>query len=139
MADSFMIKSVKTDAALEFSHLKQHYVKVALLSENRRAVTDVYLDHGDTLVLVDLFRDERWRGWQGSFSWTRLEGEFALHASSDGLGHIELEVEFRDFSGAEPWHFKGSIFTEAGQLDLLARDAGRFFTAIPDKAKRLND
>ena len=129
MADSFVIKSVKTDAVLEFSHLRRYYVKVALLSKNRKAVTDVYLDEGDTLVLANLFRDmaEQWRGWEGKLSWTPLETEFTLDASSDGLGHVELEVEFSDYSGAEPWHFKGSLLTEAGQLDAIAKEAERFF------------
>ncbi len=129
MIDSFIIKSVKTDAVLEFSHLRRYYVKVALLSEDRRAVTDIYLDDDDALKLVELFQKmaEQWRGWEGKFSWAPLEMEFTLSTSSDSLGHVELEVEFSRYGVAEPWYFKGSLFTEAGQLDTLAREAKKFF------------
>ena len=129
MADSFIIKSVKTDAVLEFSHLRRSFVKVALLSEDRKAVMDIYLDDGDTLELAELFQRmaEQWRDWEGKLSWAPFEVEFTLDASSDGLGHVELEVEFSKYGVAEPWYFKGSLFTEAGQLDTLAREAKRFF------------
>ena len=132
MADSFIIKSVRSDATLEFSHMRQYRVNIALISEERKAVKDIYLDDGDTSKLASLFQAmaEQWRGWEGKLVWLSLDGDFALNATSDGLGHIELEVECSNYGVAEPWYFKGSLFAEAGQLDTLARDAKRFFNPI---------
>ena len=72
---------------------------------------------------------KNWRGWEGKLSLVSLEAEFALDASSDGLGHVMLEVTLNanEFFTAEPWYFKGSLMTEAGQLSALAKNARRFF------------
>lgn len=87
-------------------------------------------------MLASLFDNmaKNWRGWEGKLSWISLEAEFALYASSHGLGHVALEVELgaNESFTAEPWYFKGFLMTEAGQLDALAKNAKLFFV---DSAK----
>ena len=68
---------------------------------------------------------EDWRGWEGTRSWRSLEGELELSATSDRLGHVELEVRL-DEGAPFQWRVYGMISLEGGQLDSIAAAAQTF-------------
>jgi hypothetical protein len=90
------------------------------------AATQVYLLGGcDGLdgFWRELARD--WRGWEGTRSWRSLEGDLELSATSDRLGHVELEVRL-DEGFPFQWRVCGMIALEVGQLDGIAAAAQTF-------------
>ena len=92
------------------------------------SATQVYLLGGcDDLDRFWRGLAENWRGWQGRRSWQSLEGELGLSATSDRLGHVELEVRLQE--GAPfLWRVHGKMSLDAGQLDRIAA-AARIFCA----------
>ena len=59
-------------------------------------------------------------GWSGEQSWSSLEGEFDLVATSDSLGHVYLTVTLRSGYYDLDWMVKGGLLLEAQQLSDLA-------------------
>jgi Family of unknown function (DUF6228) len=90
------------------------------------SATQVYLlggcDHLD-----QFWRDlaENWRGWEGTRSWQSLEGDLEFSATSDRLGHVELEVRMEEGAPFQ-WRVHGKISLDAGQLDHIAAAARTF-------------
>ena len=73
--------------------------------------------------LGDFFRDLalNWKGWEGERHWSTLEGEFAICATSDHLGHIRLAFTLsQPYTGLE-LQLKGALELEAGTLDSVAK------------------
>ena len=74
----------------------------------------------------DLSRN--WRGWSGEKSKASLEGHLRITATRDSLGHVSLRVVLRDdFVAGSNWRVEYTLTLEAGQLERLATQAGRFF------------
>jgi hypothetical protein len=63
-----------------------------------------------------------WKGWKGSKSWSTLESELELAATSDSLGHVRLEFVLRKPHNGFQWELRGALELEAGQLDRIAQD-----------------
>ena len=74
---------------------------------------------------TDLARN--WRGWSGEKSQASLEGHLSIAATSDSLGHVSMRVVLRGDFGRSDWQAERTIFLEGGQLERLAKEAGRFF------------
>lgn len=78
---------------------------------------------------VSLFEQvaNEWKGWSGEKTWTSLEGEFDLAATSDSMGHITLMASIR--SGYIPPESRLSLEfeIEAGQTEQCFRRAKEFF------------
>ena len=68
-----------------------------------------------------------WQDWQGELVWNSLERELALVATRDRLGHINIRIELRSGLMAHEWSLQAFVVVDAGQLDVLARQAERFF------------
>jgi hypothetical protein len=125
----FQIKSIETDALLEFFDLSGDYFKVSLRSTSHSAVREVYA-YTDPEGIARLFQEaaREWRGWSGTKSWESLEGEFRIELKTDKSGHITINVEINhDCGNPEPWRLKSCIMTEAGQLETIAKRATQFF------------
>ena len=86
----------------------------------------------DPARLEDFFRDlaANWRGWPGEKTYESLEDELLLKATSDCLGHTELEVRLT--SGPPPFHWmlRAALLIEAGQLESIAKHVEEFFSAV---------
>ena len=72
----------------------------------------------------EIFAQE-WEGWEGERTWATLEGEFALRASSDKLGHITLKYFLRPANTEFLWELTGALEVEAGQLESIANEVRR--------------
>ncbi len=74
--------------------------------------------------LVDFFAElaQDWRGWSGTRDWRSLEGDLAISATSDDLGHCHLIFEIAD-GPLSSWSAKfEGISIDAGEdLNALAR------------------
>ena len=66
-------------------------------------------------------------GWEGDLTWESLEGELALAATHDGLGHIRVSVGLKSGHMPDDWHVRGCVRTEAGLLSSHAHHAAKFF------------
>lgn len=90
------------------------------------SATRVYL-LGGCDQLDRFWRDlaENWRGWEGTRSWQALEGDLELSATSDRLGHVELEVRLEEGAPFR-WRVHGTMSLDAGQLDRIAAAARTF-------------
>lgn len=125
----FQIKSVESDALLEFFDLAGDYFNVSLRSTSHSAVREVYA-YTDPDGITSLFQEAAgdWRGWSGIKSWESLEGEFKIELKTDKTGHITIDVEINhDCGNPEPWRLKSCIMIEAGQLEAIAKSAIQFF------------
>jgi hypothetical protein len=74
--------------------------------------------------LVDYFRElaSAWTGWTGDKVFASVEGDLALRATHDGLGHVLLWVRLGTEVAEEPktWLVSAPLALEAGSLAGLA-------------------
>lgn len=125
----FDIKSIGSDASLEFSDLSGDYFKVSLRSATHFAVREVY-SYTDPKGVASLFQKaaDEWSGWSGTKKWASLEGEFELELISDKTGHISMTVKINHNCGnPDPWRLESCIMIEAGQLQEIAKRATQYF------------
>jgi len=129
MAESFQVTSRDDQASLRLeAHNRDYFVaELRGLNLHARALVGTYMSAG----LADLFGDmaARWRGWDGKRTWSSLEGELHLSAEADRTGHIALVARLREGIPAV-WTVELAVTIEAGQLDLLAREARAFELAV---------
>src|SRR5439155_8609528 len=69
----------------------------------------------------------QWSGWAGAKSWRAMEGELNISATADSTGHITLHFELPGSVVPPCWSASISVVVEAGQLELLSREANAFF------------
>jgi len=102
------------------------YFTVEVSDPTVRATVRVYAHgvHG----LAELFASmaHEWKGWTGAKEWSSVEEEFGLSCTSDGMGHVRLDIALRPSLYPEHWRLQASAKTEAGQLDGLTASARRF-------------
>jgi hypothetical protein len=60
-------------------------------------------------------------------SWSTLEGEFKMMATSDRLVHIELLAELHSDAYPCEWELKARLNLEAGSLEPLYRSVAAVF------------
>jgi Family of unknown function (DUF6228) len=129
--EEILIKSSESDTHLRFSAIQGDYFNANLASHCYSATVRVWA-YTDQHGLADLFEAlaVSWRGWTGEKKWVSLEGEFSITCTHDKLGHIKLDIEMhQDFGTPESWRLKASIIVDAGQLEVIAKDARKFFKA----------
>lgn len=74
---------------------------------------------------------DRWRGWDGTLTWTSMEGEMTLDATHDG-SHVTLGVTVRRPQltyEPDAWSARTVFMVEPGeQLRSLSREASSVLT-----------
>src|ERR1700691_5899488 len=103
MTDAVTIRSSNSDYKLTVSEPRPpsirypvEYLRASLSGSGLKAsATGVYLY--DAQGLAQFFQDmaANWKGWEGEKTWSSIEGEFGLAATSDRLGHITLRIRLR--------------------------------------------
>jgi hypothetical protein len=63
---------------------------------------------------------QHWRGWDGTKHWQSIESDFELRCTSDGLGHVVIEVTLRSGPYEEDWAVRAPIHLDAGDLEAIA-------------------
>ena len=123
-----VIKSSRSDAVIEFSMPREEFVEVSLARHDLKARRLVSLYTNPTGIAA-LFRSmaDEWRGWSGPKSWESLEGEMALAAVHDGVGHITLRVALVNLDAGEPWKLETELELEPGALEALAKASEAHF------------
>jgi hypothetical protein len=127
--EEFEIKSANSASKMRFSGIDEDSFRFEITSPEYSGAVRVYA-FTDAHGLANLFASfaQAWQGWQGEKKWSSLEGEFAIVATSDKLGHVRMDVEIHhDFGATEPWRLKAAIVVDAGQLGAIAKDAEDFF------------
>lgn len=121
MGTSVTIQSVRDSTRLTFSDAADDSFTAALAGSHFSGQVTVSNCYGGppSLLFDEMARD--WKGWRNDKTWTALEGELALTASSDRLGHVALLVVMHDCWGAADWRLGATLHVEAGRLDELAR------------------
>ena len=129
MAASFAITSRDDGAALHLRQDDRDYFVAELrgLSLAAQARVGTYMSAG----LADMFAEmaTHWRGWDGTRTWSSLEGELRLSAEADRTGHVALTVELRE-GAPSVWAVTLLLIVEAGQLERLARAARDFEDSV---------
>ena len=123
--------SSSSDVALEFSGVEGEYFCVTVVARDHSATRRVCA-YTDEQGVARLFSEAaaEWKGWPGCKSWEALEGELRLELTADRLGHVTLAVRIRsDPGGADPWQLDAGLSLDAGQLEEIAREAGRLWRA----------
>jgi hypothetical protein len=126
-----IIKCSQNHDELEFTEQEglrkrggSEHFRVTIRSRNLLASSQVYAfdpyNDGLRLFFEDLAAN--WKGWSGEKKWSSLEGELSLVCTSDSLGHIEIEATLKDI-----WSVRNSFYVDAGQLQSIAIDVGKFF------------
>lgn len=126
MESTVILKSAHDGTTLEFFERGGGYFLVRISGPNMQATAKFY--EYEPAHLKRFFSDlaANSKGWPAKKEWGSLEGELALSATADSLGHISLAVQLR--SGPYPldWKLSAMILLEAGQLDRLAASVAAF-------------
>jgi hypothetical protein len=129
-----IIKSLSGFVELQFSEpegLRQRagkeYYRVTIRGHDLLASLKVYAFEPH-VGLAEFFEELalHWRGWKGEKKWSSLEGELSLICTSDGFGHVAIEVVLNSRAGGG-WSVRGTLHAEAGQLEQIASDVKKFF------------
>jgi hypothetical protein len=125
----FVIKSSHGGRELRLEERKGEYFRVTLSGDAISATKVVYA-YTDGPRLASLFASiaADWRGWDGERTWSTLESDFSVRATSDRLGHIRLDAELRSHDPDDNWRISAPIFLDAGSLDTVAADAETLFS-----------
>ena len=137
------LQSVQGPYRLRLSHSQPksttqpgEYLTVELTGPHLAASSSrVYLY--DPAPFIQFFEEmaEQWRGWNGVKHWHSVERDFDLKCSSDGLGHITIEVTLCSGPYPEDWTVSAMVSLEAGQLHSIATQIRNFiqssFRRIP--------
>lgn len=128
--DAAVIKSGNTSATLTFCERDADYFTVFYKSHAVKAKKRVW-GYTDCQFLVDLFSfiAKEWKGWQGVQEWSSIEGELAISATSDSLGHVTLNIKISEFDGPEVWNLDVSMSLDASQTESIAKSVGAFFAS----------
>jgi hypothetical protein len=86
-------------------------------------------DHPEEKPMAPFFWElaREWKGWTGEKKWSAYEGGLSLSCVHDGLGHVRITTELRDPSWT--WAVRADLALEAGELETVARQVERFFSA----------
>jgi len=133
---SILFKSSRDGATLQIGEFAPEYTdsdsKSFLVTVNTRGWSieqraSAYLapDLGDYFTNLAA----HWKGWKGEKTWSTLEGEFELSASTDRLGHITLVFGLHQGFSGGGWKLQGEIELEAGALEALAAQAREVWAA----------
>ena len=117
---SIEIASANPAAKLNFSRLDKDHALVSFSGRELQVATRVYVPdfHGmETMVEVFKAMAENWKGWDGEMRWASLEGEFGLVATSSTLGHVTLQLSFREHSGPNHWSADIKLTLEPMQVE----------------------
>ena len=126
--DSLTISSCEDDATLTFCALEGDYCRAELKSIYLSAQVNVTsLDRVHFHRLIEYFESMQkdWRGWNGVREWSSLEREFSLSATSDGLGHVAVQVSFRPIYGW--WSADATLVLDVSKIDRLPQQLRKFF------------
>ncbi|PYS49468.1 MAG: hypothetical protein DMF68_09885 [Acidobacteria bacterium] len=134
--DSVIIKSSNSSNELLLSEQDglQHsgdseYYRVTLKVKDLLASAKIYAFQPYS-ELSQFFEDlaANWRGWKGKKEWQSLEGEFSLSCTSDGLGHVAIDVVLKSGFYDNDWSVHTAINVDAGQLEEIASNIKQFFS-----------
>ena len=121
----FKIRSSNDGAFLSIEPAGPHAWFVRLEGPALAAEAKIYHERGDG---IDAFFDSLardWKGWDGSRTWTALEADLEIGATSDALGHVSLAVCLYVRGLVGRWRASGVLIIDAGGLARLADEAGR--------------
>lgn len=66
-------------------------------------------------------------GWEGSREWSSLEGEIAIVATADSLGHVTAIITLKSGHYDLDWNTEIGLLLEAGQLSGIVKDVRSAF------------
>src|SRR4030095_2920760 len=69
-----------------------------------------------------------WKGWDGTRTWSSLEGEFELSCEHDRVGHVTTMATIRSNHGGHGWTGQIRFDLPAGELETVAAEVVAFFT-----------
>ena len=134
MVDTVTIKSSRGAGELKLSEPRPpsagypvEYLRVSLQDKEIAASSSkvyIYEPFGLAALFDDLAAN--WKGWEGVKERSSVEGDFALSCTSDGLGHVAVEVMLKSGVCEDDWRVKAVIHVEAGQLKELAARVKQF-------------
>jgi len=126
---SIEIRSSSGRRSLRFHSRSGDYFVASIEGDGPQASARVW-GYTDCHLLVDLFASiaRDWQGWQGERTWASIEGEFRITITTTRLGRVTLMVYLAHTDGEDDWRLTVPIFTEAGQLEAIARRCASFFS-----------
>jgi hypothetical protein len=129
---SVAIRSCHGRRSLRFHSQRGDYFQASVAGDGPTGSVLVW-GYTDCELLVDLFESiaRDWRGWDGKRRWSSIEGELNVAASTTKTGNVTLSVELVHSGGVDEWRLIVPIFTEAGQLERIAREVASFFRGWP--------
>ncbi len=133
---SFHIKSVSGAGSIEFFDrlpddreipIEEYWVRItdANLSAAGRVCASCYIQVHPAPLFAEMA--EKWAGWPGELVWESVEGELLLRCTQDRAGHVSVRITLQSGWTNRDWKLDLQIWTEAGQLEGLARRAESFF------------
>jgi hypothetical protein len=100
--------------------------RLRLTSDDLNAVTRV--DNALYRVMLPEFFTQlsnNWKGREGEKSWSALEDEYRIEASTSETGHVTLKVTVNLHQ--YQWRANAEIIVEAGQLEKIEKDVRELF------------
>jgi hypothetical protein len=127
----FELDSTRDGVRLALSASGPRAYTVALAGRDLSVATTIHDVLGEGYEFPTFWQDiaSSWKGWSGEKSWSSIEGDFQLTATSDSLGHVTIRCHLS--SGApEGWSATVWLHAEAGNLEAIAANAVRFAESL---------
>jgi Family of unknown function (DUF6228) len=106
------IRSSRGKRSLRFHSRSGDYFIASIDGDNAQASVRVW-GYTDCNLLVDLFESIAldWRGWEGERTWSSIEGEFSIAATTNSRGAVTLRVILSHNDGEDDWNLVIPVFT----------------------------
>jgi hypothetical protein len=125
----FSIHSVISDRELVFSDKTGEFFQVEIRGSGLNSNITIWHDYGFS-SLGGYFADLAWinKPWDDARKWESLEGDFSISAICSKTGSVTFTIGIFHLAGnEEESRITVGLVSELGQLEIIARDAAKFF------------
>jgi hypothetical protein len=127
----FCLKSTNPSSSLRFSNLNGDYFDFEVRTPTLTAKKNVYAYNpthygqiSDFFELLASFRTP----WGDEKKWESLEGELAILATCNDLGHVTLKILLSNQQEADHWSVDTVVPFGFGSMPEFAKKASHFFS-----------
>ena len=80
--------------------------------------------YGNSLAKFIQELSNNWKGWDGVKTWSAMEDEYRIEATTNDTGHVTIKVTTNQNN--YKWHLVAELEIEAGQLETATKQLNLF-------------
>lgn len=134
MIESLIIKSVRGPSSLKLSEAAPaslgcapEYFRATIRGHGvAESASRIYVY--DPRDLADFFNElaANHQGWEGTKTWSSVEGDLSFESACDVLGHVLFNVTLKSGPYNDDWSVRVAIYVDLGQLPDIAAQVRHF-------------